>query len=128
MADSLTILGSSAIQAGPSLKVLGVLLRDLRQLVALNNLEASVSAEDLIEGVSDALLGQAVLRLQESLLLAWVEHDDSWHLSVLEVESGSEVRLLAYVQAHEVECDATLNLAFKHILHIAHGSDDTLVT
>jgi len=104
-----------------------VLLGELGQLVAFNDLEAGVATEDLVEGVRDALLRQTVLALQVSLLLARVQHNEAWHFTILQVEDRGELGLSARVQAHVVEGDTTLDLAREDLADIIDRLDHTLV-
>ena len=63
-----------------------MLIRQFRQLVALDDLKARITAEDLIESVCDSLLIKFILTLQEALLLARVKHNKAWHFTLFEVE------------------------------------------
>ena len=69
-----------------SLSEKGVLIRQFRQLVALDDFKARITAEDLIESVCDSLLIKFVFTLQEALLLARVQHNKAWHFTFFEVE------------------------------------------
>ena len=68
-------------------------MRELWQFVALDNFKASIATQDHVQSVFDALLREAVLTLEVSLLLAGVENHKAWHLALLEVEHRSEFRL-----------------------------------
>lgn len=101
-----------------------MLLLKLTKLLALDHLEAGISTEDFVEGVRGALLSERVLTLQESLLLAWVENDQAWKFAFLKVEYRGEIFLSADVEAHEVKCDAALDLARESIVDVLEGLDD----
>lgn len=95
-----------------------MLLSELSKLLALNHLETGIASQDFVECVGGSLLSQRVLTLQESLLLAWVEHNQAWQFALLKVEDGGKVWLGADVKAHEHESDTALNLAGEGILDI----------
>ena len=69
-----------------SLSEKGVLIRQFRQLVALDDLKARITAEDLIESVCDSLLIKCVFTLKEALLLARVQHNKAWNFTFFEVK------------------------------------------
>ena len=95
-----------------------MLIRQFRQLVALDDFEARITAKDLIERVRDTLLIKCIFTLQESLLLAGVQDNKAWHFTFFEVEHCGELGLGGHVQSHETKCDAALNLALEGCLDV----------
>jgi len=100
-----------------------VLALQTGNLLALDHLEARVAAQNLVERLCDALFGEGLLALEESLLLAGVKHRQSWNFALLEVEDCGEVRFRGHVEAHKTESDAALYLAREDLLHVVNGLD-----
>ena len=105
----------------------GVLVAQLRQLVALDDLEARVAAQNFVERVRDARLAESFLTLQEALLLAGVQHQESWHIALLQAKDGCEFGFSGHVQTHEVKGDSAFDLAAEEVLDVLHGGDHALV-
>ena len=104
-----------------------MLLGERAHLLALDHLEARVPANNLVKRVRDALLRQRVLALHVALLLAGVQHDEAWNLSLLKVEDGGEVGLSRHIEPHEVEDDAALDLARELLFDAFEGLNDLSV-
>ncbi len=99
-----------------------------RQLVTLDHLEASVATHDFVEDVGETLLSERLVALHESLLLAWVKDDNAWHLSFLQLEDGSELRLKRNIQATVAEGDTALNVAGEVVFDVINGIEESWVT
>jgi len=63
-----------------------MLSREFRQFIALNHLEASISTENFVKGISDSLLAKLIFTLEESLFLSRVENNNAWYFSLFKIE------------------------------------------
>ena len=94
---------------------------DFGDLLALYHLEASITTEDFIQGLSHTFLIKTVLALHKTLLFARVENDDAWDFTFFKVKHGGELRFLTHIEPHEAKGYSTFNFASESCLDVVNG-------